>query len=101
MTKELTMTTQTTLVQEKGQVTIPFEIRKKLNLKKGDRVVFIETDKGVVIQPAEVVVSAALDEIGKELKEKGVTLQQLLDRGRDIRGELIKEEYDLTDPQAS
>ena len=95
------MTTQTTLVQEKGQVTIPFEIRKKLNLKKGDRVVFIETDKGVVIQPAEVVVSAALDEIGKELKEKGVTLQQLLDRGRDIRGELIKEEYDLTDPQAS
>ena len=95
------MTTQTTLVQEKGQVTIPLEIRKKLNLKKGDRVVFVETEHGIVIQPAEIVVSAALEEIGEELKGKGVTLEQLLERGREIRGELIKEEYDLTDTRAS
>ena len=97
MTKEEMMQTLSVLVQEKGQVTIPLEIRKKLNLKKGDRVVFVETEKGVVIQPAEVVVSAALGEIGKELKRKGVTLEQLLERGREIRGELIKEEYGITD----
>ena len=90
-----------TLVQEKGQVTIPLEIREKLNLKKGDRVVFVETEKGVVIQPAEVVVSAALGEIGKELKSQGVTLEQLLERGREIRGELIEEEYGITDTPTS
>ena len=95
------MQTLSTLVQEKGQVTIPFEIRKKLNLKKGDRVVFVETENGVVIQPAELVVSAALGEIGKELKGKGVTLAQLMKRGREIRGELIEEEYGITDAQAS
>lgn len=95
------MQTLSTLVQAKGQVTIPLEIRRKLNLKKGDRVVFVETEQGVVIQPAELVVSAALEAIGKELKGKGVSLEQLLERGREIRGELIEEEYGLTDDQAS
>ena len=95
------MPTLSTLVQAKGQVTIPLEIRKKLNLKKGDRVVFVETEQGIVIQPAEIVVSAALEAICKELKGKGVTLEQLLERGREIRAELIEEEYDLTDTRAS
>ena len=39
------------IVQEKGQVTIPAEIRKKLGLKKGDYVAFVETDQGVMISP--------------------------------------------------
>lgn len=91
------MQTLSTLVQSKGQVTIPLEIRKKLNLKKGDRVVFLETEQGVVIQPAELVVSSALEAIGKELKGKGVTLEQLLERGREIREDLIEEEYGLGD----
>ncbi len=95
------MPAQTTLVQAKGQVTIPLEIRKKLNLKQGDRVVFIETSKGVVLQPAEIVVSAALGEIGKELKKKGISLEQLIESGRDIRGELIEEEYGLSDKTTS
>jgi AbrB family looped-hinge helix DNA binding protein len=42
-------------IQEKGQVTIPRKIRKKLNLKKGDLVVFEETDAGVMVKPAAVV----------------------------------------------
>ena len=83
-------------VQEKGQVTIPLEIRQKLNLKKGDLVTFVETDVGVVIKPAEVVVSAALDEIGKALKEKGIKLDELIERGREIRGEIIDDEYGIS-----
>ena len=31
-------------VTTKGQVTIPLEFRKKLNIKEGDKVVFIEKD---------------------------------------------------------
>ena len=46
-------------------MTIPSEIRRKLKLKKGDLVVFLETDAGVVIKPGEVLVSDALDEIGR------------------------------------
>ena len=36
-------------VMSKGQVTIPINIRKKLNLKEGDKVVFIEKDRYRVI----------------------------------------------------
>lgn len=95
------MPTATVRVQEKGQVTIPLEIRKKLKLKKGDLVTFIETKRGVLIQPAEVFVSAALEEIGQALKEKGLTLEELIDRGREIRGTLIEEEYSLKDSLAT
>lgn len=47
-------------VQEKGQVTIPRQIRKKLNLKRGDLVVFVETDEGVIVKPASVIADDAL-----------------------------------------
>ena len=82
-------------VQEKGQVTIPSEIRRKLKLKKGDLVVFVETEAGVVIKPVEILVSGALEEIGRALEAKGIDLEELLERGRERRGELIEKEYGL------
>lgn len=85
-------------VQEKGQVTIPLEIRRKLNLKKGDLVTFVETEDGVLIKPAEVIAVEALDEIGRALKERGLSLEALIERGRELRGEVIEEEYGLADP---
>ena len=80
------MSTLAVRVQEKGQVTIPLEIRRKLNLKQGDMVIFVETENGVMIKPAEVIVSEALDEIGRVLKTKGISLEELIERGREIRG---------------
>jgi len=82
-------------VQEKGQVTIPSQIRKKLKLKKGDLVVFEETETGIMIKPAEVLVSDALTEIGKALQAKGITLDEIMDRGRNIRGSLIADKYGI------
>ena len=90
------MSTPVVRVQKKGQVTIPLEIRQKLNLKKGDLVTIVETDKGVVIKPAEVVVIEALDQIGQALKEKGLSLEDLIERGRESREELVKKEYNLS-----
>ena len=91
------MTTSAVRMQEKGQVTIPLEIRRKLKLRKGDLVTFVETEAGVVIKPAEIVASDALREIGKALRAKGVSPEELLKRGRSIRGDLLKEEYGLTE----
>lgn len=82
-------------VQERGQVTIPKEIRERLGLEKGDLVTFLETEEGVVMKPAEIVMSSALDEIGKALKERGMSIEDLMERGRGIRGDLIEEEYDV------
>ena len=36
----------------KGQITIPIEIRKKLRLKEGDKVFFIEEDGKIIFQKA-------------------------------------------------
>lgn len=79
-------------VQAKGQVTIPVEIRRKLGLKQGDLVAFEETEDGILIKPQEVVAVSALDKIGAALRERGITLQELLESGRDIRGEILEEE---------
>ena len=49
-------------VQAKGQVTIPKEIREKLNLQPGDLVVFVDTEDGVMVKPAAVVTNDTLRE---------------------------------------
>ena len=43
------MTTTATLTS-KGQITIPKEIREKLGLKKGDKLVLIEKDGNVILR---------------------------------------------------
>ena len=91
--------TRVSLVQEKGQITIPADIRRRLGLKKGDYVAFIDTEQGVLVAPQEIVATAALDRIGEALRDTGVTLADLIASGRDIRGEIVKERYGLTDEQ--
>lgn len=42
----------TATVTSKGQITIPMEVRKSLGLEAGDKIDFLETDKGqYIIQP--------------------------------------------------
>ena len=86
------MTAKLSIVQEKGQVTIPAEIRQRWGLKKGDLVAFVETEQGVLISPQEVVAMSALDRIGKALQERGISLDEMMETGRDVRGELVGEE---------
>lgn len=82
-------------VQEKGQVTIPVEIRRKWNLEKGDLVAFVETEHGVMISPREAVAVEALDRIGQALKERGISLEEMIEDGREIRGQLLDEAYGI------
>jgi AbrB family looped-hinge helix DNA binding protein len=84
-------------MQEKGQVTIPTEIRKKLGLKRGDLVAVVETPEGVFITPQQVLATKAFDSIGNILKEQGVSLEELIASGRDIRTDLLQEAYGITE----
>ena len=86
-------------VQEKGQVTLPSKVRKKLGLKKGDLVAVMETAEGVLITPQQVIANQALDKLGKTLKEKGLSLEELIESGREIRGQMVKEKYGI-DPDS-
>jgi antitoxin PrlF len=84
-------------MQEKGQVTIPTEIRKKLGLKRGDLVAVMETPDGVFIAPQQVLATKALDNIGDILKEQGLSLDELIASGRQAREDILQETYGITE----
>jgi len=84
-------------IQEKGQVTIPTEIRKKLGLKRGDLVAVMETPEGVFITPQQMLATKAFESIGNILKEKGLSLEELIASGRQIRTDILQETYGITE----
>lgn len=87
-------------VQEKGQVTLPAEVRKRLGIKKGDLVAVLDTEEGVLITPQELVATRALDRIGEVLKERGVSLEELIESGRQLRGRIIEDQYGIHPDEA-
>ena len=82
-------------IQEKGQVTLPADVRRKLGLKKGDFVTVVATPEGALIAPQELVAQKALDRIGQVLKEQGLSLDELVEAGREERTKLIEEKYGI------
>ncbi len=82
-------------VQEKGQVTLPTEVRKRLGIKKGDLVAVTETPEGLLITPQEVLATRSLDRIGAVLREQGLSLDDLIESGREERGHIIEEQYGI------
>ncbi len=82
-------------VQEKGQVTLPSEVREKLGLKKGDLVAVTEIEGGIFISPQQVVANVALNKIGEALKEKGLSLDELIESGREQRSSIVEKKYGL------
>ena len=51
-------------VTKKGQITIPKDIREKLGLKVGDKIIFESNDKGILIRKKE---DSDIDKIIKEV----------------------------------
>lgn len=66
-------------VGEKGQVTIPRQVRNLLEIKPGDRIAFISKDKEIVMRKSKT--SQRLSEIlsrGKPIPEFSVSFQRKL-----------------------
>jgi AbrB family looped-hinge helix DNA binding protein len=82
-------------IQDKGKITLPAAVRKRLGLRKGDLVAVMATPEGVLITPQEVVATKALDQIGAILREQGVSVEELIEAGRDVRDELVCELYGI------
>lgn len=91
--RQKTMSKKASIIQENGQVTLPIEFRKRYSLKKGDIVVFKETEEGLLINPREAQAMRLLDEIGEALKERGISLNDLIESGREIRQKIYNEKY--------
>jgi AbrB family looped-hinge helix DNA binding protein len=71
-------------VTRKGQATIPSELRKKFGIEEGDRVIFEETQGGLVLKPAADIEDSA-GALSGFAKAKDVLDDHLQDRKKSFR----------------
>lgn len=78
-------------VTSKGQITIPLEIRKKLGVKEGDKVLFIEEQGRVVMVNSSMeALRKAQDAFKGEADRLGLKNEQdVVDLVSELRGERI------------
>lgn len=86
---------QTSTVQTNGQITLPVELRERLDLRKGDVVVFEATDGGILVNTPQSALVRLFDEIGDALRQEGVTLDMWMKNGSENRARLVKEKYGI------
>jgi AbrB family looped-hinge helix DNA binding protein len=82
-------------VTSRGQITIPIDIRKKLGVKEGDKVVFIDNDNVIVVANAAKIAFANMrTAFAGEAERLGLKDEQdvvaLVD---EVREEMWKERY--------
>jgi len=78
-------------VREKRQVTLPASICRELGIEPGDMLDATVDDGTLVIRPARKAALDALKELQRAVKESGVTLEELLEGGRQARAEIAHE----------
>lgn len=83
-------------ISSKGQITIPIAIRKKLNLKEGDKVLFLEENNKVIVTNASY---EALKEFQNtmvgEAKKQGIYSEEDVNKiVKKVRRELWEEKYE-------
>lgn len=77
---------KSTRVTEKGQATIPKEIREKYDLAPGDEVVWVDTDEGIVVKKRTRTSGRGLLVPGDTSQEKREAIaEELAQRVRDRR----------------
>ncbi len=82
-------------VTTRGQITIPKEMRKKLNLKEGDKVVFIEENGKIIIENSAVFALRQIqNEFKGEAEKAGLKSEQdIVDLVKKIRKEMWEEQH--------
>jgi len=82
-------------VSANGQVTVPVEIRRKLNLKEGDKLLFFERSNGeVVINNASTTAIATA-----QRAFEGAARDFGVDSEEDVQRLVDKERYGQSPPQ--
>ncbi len=76
-----------TRMREKGQVTIPSDIRESLHLSKDSVLSITRVGDGILLSPQISVFEPVADKFSKAAKAKGITLQNLLKDLKSVRHE--------------
>jgi antitoxin component of MazEF toxin-antitoxin module len=84
---------RTVVLRPRRQLTLPGDVCRALGIQPGDRLVVEVKNEVLIARPQSRVALAALDAIRKAFAESGVSEEQLLESGRQIRDELFAEKY--------
>ena len=86
-------------ISSKGQVTIPIDIRKRLNLKEGDKVIFVEEDDRVFIANASLVALKRMEKVMEGKAEKAGIRNEgdVVTLVKKVRRELWEKNYENND----
>ena len=80
----------TTKMTSRGQVVIPEEIRKRLNLVTGVQFLMLEESNGLFLKPIQPDVNRSLSELlaeaRKQAAETGMTPEDIENAIREVRG---------------
>ena len=86
-------------ITSKGQITIPVGIRKKLNLKEGDKVIFIEDGEKIIFANSSMIALKELQEGMKgEAEKQGLYSEADVNKlVREVRKEMWEKKYENND----
>ncbi len=84
-------------IRERGQLTIPKEVRERGTLYDGEAVTIIPVGDSILVTPKKLGLDEARREIRKLMKRSGVTAEKLLEGLEEERVQLFQETYGTKD----
>lgn len=86
-------------ITTRGQITIPVEIRKKLGVKDGDKVIFLEENGRIIMENAAMVaLKNAQDAFAGEAERLGLKAEQdVVALVKEVRREVWDERHARND----
>lgn len=84
-------------IRERGQLTIPMDIREKGALSDGEAVTIIPVGDAIVVSPHKLALEEARRELRKLMKRSGVSAEELLEGLKEESAKLYEETYGTKD----
>ncbi len=80
-------------VRDDRTLVLPKEVAETLGDFSAEDILLLKTEQGILVTTRAKLFNWALDGIGAALRESGVTLDELMESGAEIRQELYDERY--------
>jgi AbrB family looped-hinge helix DNA binding protein len=82
-------------VQERGQITLPIELRRKWGLRPGDLVAVEETATGAAVVPQRTIPATELAELEELFRNTEITVEEWVESAREERMHIVQELYGI------
>ena len=80
-------------IRERRQITLPADFCRELDIDIGDSLTLELREGSLVLTPSRKAALDALTAIQKAFQQSGITEEELLEEGRRVRTELVREIY--------